>query len=216
MNQTGLDELDEKLKQLAVSAQQHLPLTAGRQLALRLLVQEILCSGRLCYPQRGKFSDSYQDIYDDALQELMLFVCQHIDRYNSERGTVMTWVNMLLERRFFREAIPKVLGRQDIKRVTLSDLDNLTSNSPEESERLTDKLKACIELDPEGFLQAEHIKDYPAANFQALLKRRISGKSWKKIAAEFDLKIPTVSSFYYRCLTKFAAKLKEYCIHDVI
>ncbi|MBD2463163.1 hypothetical protein H6G89_19180 [Oscillatoria sp. FACHB-1407] len=69
MNQTGLDEFDEKLRQLAVSAQQHPPLTAGRQVALRSLVQEVLCSGRLCHPQRGKFSGSYQDIYDEALQE---------------------------------------------------------------------------------------------------------------------------------------------------
>jgi DNA-directed RNA polymerase specialized sigma24 family protein len=214
MNQTGLDEFDEQLRQIAVSAQQHPALSAGRQVALRSLVQAILRSGRLCHPQRGKFSGFYQDIYDEALQELMLFICQHIDRYDSERGSVMAWVNMLLERRFFKEAIPRVMGRPDMKRVTLSDLDDLTS--PEPQETLTDKLKACIEQDPEDVLKAECIKDHPAATFQALLQRRILGQSWKDISVEFDLKIPTVSSFYYRCLTKFSSRLKEYCVHDVI
>lgn len=214
MNQTELDEFDEQLRQLAVSAQQRSPLTAERQMALRSLVQSILRSGRLCRPQRGKFSGFYQDIYDEALQELMLFICQHIERYDSERGTVMAWVNMLLERRFFREAIPKVMGRQDVKRVTLTDLDHLTS--PEPQETLTDKLKACIEQDPDDVLKAEYIKDRPTATFQVLLQRRILGQSWKDISAEFDLKIPTVSSFYYRCLTKFSTQLKAYCIDDVI
>jgi DNA-directed RNA polymerase specialized sigma24 family protein len=216
MNQTGLDEFDEQLRQLAVTAQQHPSLSSGRQSALRSLVQAVLNSGRLCHPQRGKFSGSYHDIYDEALQELMLFICQNIDRYNPERGTVMAWVNMLLERRFFREAIPRVLGKQDVQRVTLDDLENLIAAPPDEPEMLADKLKACIELDPDGLLKAEHIKDHPAANFQMLLRRRVSGDSWKAIADEFDLKIPTVSSFYYRCLTKFAARLKDYCIHDMI
>ncbi|MBD2000119.1 sigma-70 family RNA polymerase sigma factor [Leptolyngbya sp. FACHB-541] len=214
MNQTELDEFNQQLGQLALSAQQHPPLSPERQSALRSLVQAILRSGRLCRPQQGKFSGFYQDIYDEALQELMLFICQHVERYNPERGTVMAWVNMLLERRFFREAIPKVLGRQDVQRVTLSDLDNLTA--PEPQETLTEKLKACIDQDPEDVLKAEYIKDHPAATFQVLLQRRILGKSWKEISAEFDLKIPTVSSFYYRCLTKFSTRLKEYCTHDAI
>ncbi|MBD2066432.1 sigma-70 family RNA polymerase sigma factor [Leptolyngbya sp. FACHB-671] len=214
MNQTELDEFNQQLGQLALSAQQHPLLSPERQSALRSLVQAVLRSGRLCRPQQGKFSGFYQDIYDEALQELMLFICQHIERYNSERGTVMAWVNMLLERRFFREAIPKVLGRQDVQRVTLSDLDNLTA--PEPQETLTEKLKACVDQDPEDILKAEYIKDHPAATFQVLLQRRILGKSWKEISAEFDLKIPTVSSFYYRCLTKFSTRLKEYCTHDAI
>jgi len=48
MNQTGRDELDEQLKQLALIAQQ--TLTRERQLALGQLVQTILNSGRLCRP----------------------------------------------------------------------------------------------------------------------------------------------------------------------
>ena len=213
MHKTEQDEIDEVLKQLALVAQQHPPLTHGRQLALRQLVNGILQSGRLCRPQQGQYSGVYQDIYDEALQELLLFVCQNIDKYDPERGSVMAWVNTLLARRFFREAIPKVLSQQNFRVMTLSELDNLAA--PEETETLTEIFQECIESDPENLFQKEHIENYPAANFQALVKRRIAGQSWKEISADFEIKVSTVSSFYSRCLNKFSSKLKQYCIDNV-
>jgi len=204
------NELDEQLKQLAISAQQHPPLTQGRQLALRKLVNGIVQSGRLGRPQRGQFSGSYEDIYDEAVQELLLYICQNVEKYDPERGSVMAWANVLLERRFFKEAIPKILGKPNLQKMTLSDLDNLAP--PEETESLTEILKECIELDPDNLFKKEYLQNYPAANFQALLQRRILGKSWKEISAEFDINIKTISSFYYRCVNKFSSRLREYCL----
>ncbi len=214
MNQTVFEQLDEQLKQLATIAQQQPPLTKGRQLALTKLVNEIVQSGRLCHPQAGKFIGIYEDIYDEALQDLLLYICQNIDNYNPQRGSVMAWCNVLLERRFFKEAIPKILDKQDLKKMSLSELDNFTL--PEEPPVLTELLRECIEQDSDNIFKKEHIENYPRANFQNLALQRIWGKSWKEIAAEFDLKISTVSSFYYRCLTKFSAKLKECCIEQGI
>ncbi|HAA28738.1 MAG TPA: hypothetical protein DCE56_14940 [Cyanobacteria bacterium UBA8553] len=205
------NELDEQLKQLAILAQQHPPLTQGRQLALRKLVNGIVQSGRLCRPQRGQFSGSYEDIYDEAVQELLLYICQNVEKYNPERGSVMAWVNVLLERRFFKEAIPKILDQQGLQKMTLSDLDNFLPH--EETESLTEILKECVESDPENLFKKECLQNYPAANFQALLQRRILGKSWKEISVEFDINIKTISSFFYRCVNKFSSKLKEYCIN---
>ena len=205
------NELDEQLKQLAILAQQHPPLTQGRQLALRKLVNGIVQSGRLCRPQRGQFSGSYEDIYDEAVQELLLYICQNVEKYNPERGSVMAWVNVLLERRFFKEAIPKILDQQGLQKMTLSDLDNFLPH--EETESLTEILKECVESDPENLFKKEYLQNYPAANFQALLQRRILGKSWKEISVEFDINIKTISSFFYRCVNKFSSKLKEYCIN---
>mgnify|MGYP005837765623 CR=1 FL=1 len=210
MKKTQFDELGEQLEQLALTAQQHPPLTPERQLALRKLVNGIRQSGRLCRPQLGQFLGVYQDIYNEALQELWLYVCQNIDRYDPERGSVMTWVNMLLERRFFKEAIPTILDKQGLKRMTLSDLDNLALT--QENQPLIEVLKECIDSDPENLFKEEYIENYPAANFQALLKRRLSGKSWKEVSAEFDIKVSTITSFYSRCLNKFSAKFKEYCL----
>jgi hypothetical protein len=212
MNQTEKDALDEQLKQLAISAQRHPPLTRERQVALTKLVQAILQSGRLSRPYRGQFSHRYEEIYEEAQQELLVYICQHIDKYNSDLGPVMRWCNVLLERRFFKEAIPKVMDKQGMQRITLPDLDNLPI--PEEPPVLTELLKECIESDSENLFKTEHIENHPAANFQALAIQRILGKSWKEIAVEFDTKIPTVSGFYYRCLNKFSEKLKEYCIES--
>ena len=210
MDKVQNNELDEQLKLLAISAQQHPPLTQGRQLAVRKLVNGIVQSGRLCRPQRGQFSGSYEDIYDEAVQELLLYICQNIEKYDPERGSVMAWVNVLLERRFFKEAIPKILGKPNLQKMTLSDLDNLAP--PEETESLTEILKECIDSDPDNLFKKEYLQNYPAANFQVLLQRRFSGKSWKEISAEFDINIKTLSSFYYRCVNKFSSRLREYCL----
>ena len=102
MDRAKNNELDEQLKQLAILAQQYPPPTQGRQLALRKLVNGIVQSGRLGRPQRGQFSGSYEDIYDEAVQELLLYICQNVEKYDPERGSVMALVNVLLDRRFFK------------------------------------------------------------------------------------------------------------------
>lgn len=205
----GREELDEQLEQLALIAQQHPQGTPKRQLALGQLVGMILTSNRLCHPQRGNFAHRYEEIYEEARQDLLFYVCQNIDKYNPERGGVMAWCNVLLERRFFREAIPKVLDKQDIQKMTLSDLDNIAL--PEESQSLTEVIQECIALDPENLFKTSYIENNPKANFQALIQQRLEGKSWKDISQYFDIKLPTISSFYYRCLNRFASNLKEYC-----
>ncbi|MEM8810803.1 MAG: sigma-70 family RNA polymerase sigma factor [Cyanobacteria bacterium P01_G01_bin.38] len=209
MNQARLDDLNQQLQALAATAQRYPALTRARQAALRQLVNGILQSGRLCRPQKGNFSGAYDDIYAEALQELLLYICQNIDKYSSERGTVMTWVNMLLQRRFFREAIPKVLGKPDMKRVTLPDLETVAA--PETAVTPLDTLKESVEADPEDLFKSAHIRDHPDATFQALLQSRLSDQSWEAIATEFGISVSTASNFYYRCLTKFSSKLKEYC-----
>lgn len=215
MNHSQRDELDSHLLQLAISAQANPPHSGGRQLALTKLISEIVRSGRLCHPQKNQFpSQFYEDIYDEARQELLLYICQNIDKYDAERGSVMAWVNVLLERRFFRDAIQRMQTRQNRTKMTLIDLDNLIA-TPEEAPNLTEIILECIKSDAEDIFKNEHIEKCPQANFQALATRRMSGKSWKEISAEFEMKIPTVSSFYYRCVNRFSSRLKEYCSNEV-
>lgn len=210
MTQATFADLDEHLKQLALVAQQHPPLTQARQSALRQLVNDILRSNRLCSPQRGQFIGIYADIYDEAVQDLMLYVCQNIHKYDPGRGTVMAWVNMLLERRFFREAIPKVMGQPSIQKMALSDLDNLAVSN--QSPTLMETVKACIEADPEDLFKQEHVENRPAANFRAVALQRLAGESWQSISEQFGTNVKTASSFYYRCVAKFSQQLKAYCI----
>ncbi len=210
---TRRDELDSHLLQLAISAQRHPPRSQERQLALTKLVNGIVRAGKLCRPQRSQFSAGvYEDIYNEARQELFLYICQNIDKYEPERASVMAWVNVLLERRFFKDAIRKIQTHRCRMKMTIADLDNFAS--PEKPKDLTEILKAYIESDPEEIFKNEHIEKSPQVNFQALVKRRMSGKSWKEISTEFGMKIPTLSSFYYRCIKKLSPKLKEYCSNE--
>lgn len=210
MDKSQKNELDEQLKQLALTAQQHPKLSQQRQLALTRLINKVMQSRRISRPYKGQFLGIYEEIYDDAVQELLLYICENIEKYDPQRGSVITWINVLLERRFFKEAIPRYLDKPGIQKVTLSELDDIAQ--PKDDKTITEILKECIELDPENLFKQEHLKDEPKVNFQVLCKRRISGSSWEEIADEFNVKIKTVSSFYYRCLNKFSAKLKEYCI----
>jgi len=209
MDKTQLNLLDEELKQLALLAQQGPQVSQAKQGALRQLINQIMHSGRLCRPQSGQFFGVYEDIYDEAIQDLLLYICKNIEKYDPEKGSVMAWVNVLLDRRFFREAIPKVLGQPKYQKVSISDIEEI--HSDEKAPSLTDLLKECLESDPMNLFQREHIEHHPSANFQALALARMAGKSWKEIAEELGLKVSTVSSFYCRCIAKFSDPLRTYC-----
>lgn len=208
MNRVQGCELDERLKQLAVKARQYPSLSVERQQTLAQLVRGILTSGRLSRPYQGQFQRVYEDIYDEAKQELLLYICQKIDCYDPEKSPVMRWANFLLEKRFFVEAIPKVIGQKSPQR-TLKELEMM--NDYGDSPSLAELLKQYIETDPDDLFKKEHIENYPQANFQAIATRLLAGKTWKEISEELGIKIPTLSSFYRRGLQKFKAKLQAYC-----
>jgi DNA-directed RNA polymerase specialized sigma24 family protein len=209
MNQIQLDRLNEQLKQLALVAQKSEPRTKQRQLALTKMIGKILQSGKLCRPRSYRHVGIYEDVYNEAVQELFLYICEKIDKYDPERGEVIAWCNVLLERRFFRTAMQKLSQQQNFRQLTNLEIENLAL--AKESPLLTEILQECIESDPENLFKGERIKNCQTVNFQILAKRRMSGTSWKEIASEFDITISTLSSFYYRCLNKFTAKLKKYC-----
>ncbi|MEH2042924.1 sigma-70 family RNA polymerase sigma factor [Nostoc sp.] len=205
-------QLDEQLKDLAIAAQQYTHLTKEKRIALTRLINAIWQSGKLVRPYKGQFQLLYQDIYDEAVQNLFFYLCQdnNINKYNPERGEVMTWINMLLTKRFFPEAIPKIIGKENEINLETSHMENIPSSQPMS---LFEQVRECIETDPELIFCKEHIKGHPEANFQAIAKRRCSGISWKEISAEWGIGITSLHSFYQRCLEKFAVKFHEYlCI----
>ncbi|MGF1497337.1 MAG: sigma-70 family RNA polymerase sigma factor [Elainellaceae cyanobacterium] len=206
------NQLDEQLKQYAIAAQQHPKRSPEQQIALRKLVTGILTSGRLCRPQPGQYPGRYDDIYSEAVQDLVLFICENIDKYSPETAPVLVWVNMLLRRRFFNEAIPKVLDKPGITRISLHGVEHLDISSPTPTKTLTELLEECIDADPENLFSATRIVGRPDITFQLIMKRRLSGHSWEDISEEFDIKLSTASSFYYRSLNRFAAKLRDYCL----
>ncbi len=231
MDNTPPDELDTRLDtrllQLAQLAQQHLPRTKERRIALTKLVEEInRQSYRLVHPSSSQYP-SYlcPDIFSLALQKLLFFIFHpdtNIDSYKSDRGTVRVWINIKLHKRFFGEAKDelietRVVNGELLQITNLSDWNSaieqqmLKNNPYSDKNSISEDLLKFIQDDPEGLFQTEHINNYPHANFRSVALSLIAGKSWREISAELGIEaISTTSSFYYRCVKKFAPKLKAY------
>jgi hypothetical protein len=225
MNQqdNGSDQppLDDRLRHLAMAAQQHPPKSQARQWALSRLINAISRSKRLSRPRRDQFQEFYEEIYAEAVQRLFAYVCEKIDRYSPDRGEVLQWVNFLLNQRFFieasREVLPVVYQGIDPKRFQRITLDDLDRNNPSEVNPqliplLSQEVMQCLEDDPEGLFQAAYVANFPNANFQVLALRRLTGYSWQEISSELNISAQTLSSFYQRSLIKFTPKFKEYLL----
>ena len=87
-------------------------------------MEGIFHSGRLCYPRRGQFRHIYDEIRNEAIQNLFFFICNNIDRYQPERAPVMRWANYLLACRFFEEAIGIVLGDPRLPTASVENYDS--------------------------------------------------------------------------------------------
>ncbi len=205
---------EQQLKELALEAQQHPLGTTARRIALSKLFDGIYRSGRLCHPYKGQFQGVYEQIYNEAVQDLCFYICKRIEMYKPERGEFMTWVNTLLRKRFFREAIPKIIGTANGIKIVYG-LENLEDLVCEESKDEDDhisafqKIRRHIEEDPSGIFREAHIKKYPKANFREIALKRWSGVSWKEISDDLNIPIPTLSNFYQRCLEEFRSELRN-------
>ncbi len=204
---------DEQLRELAIAAQGHPQKSRDRQEALTRLVEAIRQSGRLRRPRLSQFAECYEDIYDEALQELMLYICKNIEKYDPKRGPVLRWVNYLMEKRFFVEAIATVLGDKDSPEIYVDDVESL-NNLEEETPFLSDMIRDCLEEDPDNLFKNKYVENHPKANFQILAKYRWEGRKWKEISAEFRVSVSTLSSFYERGLKEFAPIFKLYLSNE--
>ena len=210
------NKLDEHLKQLSKEAQQSSPKSRERQIALNKLLNLIIKSGKIIYPYRNQSKGLYEEIYAEALQNLFVFICTRIEDYNPERGDFLTWVNFLFQRRFFPEAASyymQITSTNKLNRRCLSlDIEDyeLIPSNYQSSNSLYDELMDYLKEDYEYIFRNTYLAKRPSVNFQKLAIKRLSGASWQEIAEEYKVPVPTLSSFYQRCLTKFAPKFKEY------
>ncbi len=211
---------EQQLQQLALEAQQYPLGTTARRRIISKIIDVIYRSRQLVHPYPGQFQGVYDDIYQEAVQNLFLYICKNIEKYDPERGEFMTWVNMLLSKRFFREAIPKIIGKTheiNVENSVLENLENLTFKENKDKDDYVStflKIRRYIELDPNGIFQQAQIKKHPHANFREIAIKRWSGISWKEISDELNIPIPTLSNFYQRSLEKFRDELRELCELD--
>ena len=200
---------DGQLKNLALEAQRHPPHTELRQHALGELIEAIRLSGKLSRPHRTRFSPQfYELLYEEAVNQTLIYVCRKIDNYDPERGQVkkfMNWVNFRLDRdildtsRKFSDPPGKVPLPPD------PFIPFPQNNSPS----LFDKVRELIEEDAKNIFNRAHVRNHPEANFQVIALARFSGKSWEEISSEFRISVPTLSSFFQRCCEKFRPEFRK-------
>ncbi|TAH16846.1 MAG: hypothetical protein EAZ10_19965 [Oscillatoriales cyanobacterium] len=197
------DEIDDRLKQLAIAAQNHQPKTLGRQKAVTRLVMEIEKYKIINCPQNTKFSYAiYQEICAEAKQELMFRISREIHNYRPEKE-VSQWVNFLIVK-CFQETTPKVIGRKDLQTVYYGDMEPVFNQMEKqqvqhESCQVGADLIDMILEDPGNVFENEVSKKHPNVNFKVLLiKRVIEDASLQQISEELGVSVSTLSSFYHR------------------
>jgi DNA-directed RNA polymerase specialized sigma24 family protein len=200
---------DARLKQLALEIQQLSPQTELRQHLLGELIKAIRLSDKLCRPHRQKFAPAfYELLYEEAVNETLLYVCQNIDKYDPQRGRdkkFITWVNFHLDKLVI-ECRRKFGNLETNFFASLADIEKI--EIPEAPSLLSDLIREYIEEDAENLFRQAQIENQPRANFRAIALARFAGKSWEEISAELGIAVPTLSSFYRRCCQKFASKFK--------
>lgn len=202
--------LDDRLTQLAITAQKYQHQTLERQIALTKLMREIFKSGKLAVLRKNEYYHLYDYVFDEAIQELLIYICRNIEKYDPQKGSMMQWIFFLFYHRYIKQAFQKIHKEQNQQNI-IRKLLALDKHINEKKPSLSDLVRACIEADPENICKSKHIQNHPEANFQFLAIRRFSSHHWKDIAADLNLSVPTVSGFYYRSAVKLAPKLKKYC-----
>lgn len=209
------DEIDDRLKQLAIAAKNHQPKTLGRQQAVTRLIMEIEKHQIINCPQNPNFSYAiYREICAEAKQELMFRISREIHNYRQDKE-VRQWVNFLIIK-CFQETTPQVIGKKDLGTLYYGDMDLVfkqmeKQQTEDESYQLGAALIEMIAEDPGDVFEDEVMKKYPHVNFRLLLiKRVIEDASLQQISEELGVSISTLSSFYQRSLEKFTPRFREY------
>ncbi len=202
-----MQAFDDELTRLMLAAQRHPPLSERRQETLEALFQETQRSGRLWQP-RDNFD---KDVYEDAVQELFLYICEKVEKYDPSRAPFLGWVNMLLSKRFYILAL-SIANERYIRRFTTSyEVDELANaqSSDEEVPLLMEQVKQCINYELKELLQSKHMKERPEVNIQILLQRRLAKEKWKDISADLEIQITSLHNFYQRTLEKIRPIIKN-------
>lgn len=194
-----------KLKErLVEEACKHPPGSAARQKNLTQII-------RLVTPQLWR--ENTPD-YQDALQQTWLYFCRNIcvgkentgEPYDKSRSAIVTWLNFYLKKRLQdlyerRLKEPTITSPPDLNK-TSDPLENIPAEP--DIPPLLEQVKQWVEADPNGELSRIHIINSSDVTAQVLILRRLPPEtSWKDLAAEYNLSISTLSSFYQRqCLPR--------------
>lgn len=223
----SLEELAMKAKNAAIQAkddslnsQVRQQALLDKQTALSELMGILMERIQTEIPKTNNISLS-DYIYEETLQNVLIYISTNIHKYQPESGCVMSWVFFLLNRRknnVFKwlnwngKVTYKSEGRD--KYGDEYDIDFIETYQPPNVNPLpSEKLMAFIKEDPEGLLANKLFNHNPRASFQTILLKKVEeDKSWKEITEELELGNThgPIYCFYQRCCKEFTPYFQKY------
>jgi hypothetical protein len=210
--------LNQVLLELMLTAQRHMPGSRERQKALSQLFRQLKQPGVLARPRSNQFQGFYNDIYEEAVQRLFIYIHKNLDAYTAERGTVLAWVNFLFCQRFFIEAsrdfMPTGYRGMNMRQVTIISVDDLDrtiveSRSQQSTDSSLHTLRSYLQEDPQGSFSDAHIEKHPEISFRWIALQRLDGYGWRELSEQSGISPTTLSSFYQRNFKKFLLRIKQ-------
>ena len=205
LNSVG-DDLNERLKRLVVEACSYPKDSKARREKLSEIVRKVKRSGKL-----WKENTPY---YQDALQEMWLFLCENVERYKpneSSSCSVLTWLDINLkwqlqdfrqanyvESRSIADSFPKPRNKSGFQQgETFEALDFLPS--PPSIPPILEEVRYWAQTDTDGELRKNHVKGRTDVNCQILILLRLPPEIlWNRIANKMGLPESTIANFYKR------------------
>lgn len=202
----------KSLEDLALEVQQHAPDSYKRQIAMTKLIRTLLASGKIYCQNKHNFPP---EVYEEALQEAFLALCEKIDEYDRTQASILTCFNKLLGWRFFdaskrymKHARRCVSLDNPIGDTDIPFLDAIAQPVP--TPKPYDRLREYFDKDPEGLLSQKHVKGRPEVNFRAIVLGRLAEKPWKQLSDDWGISVSTLSRFYQRSCQHFASHVLAY------
>lgn len=218
---TLASDLDTELGQLAIAARDCAAGDYRRTSYLTRLISRVQTSKKLARPTTatiGRSHPAYEEIYQEACSDLWEWACRNIHKYDETRGSVISWLNFYLGRRFFPEAAKRLLGFDR----------PLATQSEDQKESIWEKIPDLSEPEPTSgialyFLQtsaylreSQHpdldkcVKGIPEATLRQILGYKLEGKTLAEIATIFGSNYSTINSFYRRKRDTIFQDIREF------
>lgn len=184
-----MNELDLKLRQLIASAQL-LPLKSLER-------QQLLAKVHLLVMKSGKLWKEHTSYYNDALQEMWEYCCEHLEEYNPDIKGPIVWLDDELKKRLRRMRDGK--NRQQRRFFTAIQTEQGAINNPIDNivaspdiqpvMKIWERTIYWVQNDLDGRLRSICFRKRPEINAQALILKRLPPDTlpWQAIAAEFQL-----------------------------
>jgi hypothetical protein len=191
----------DRFQTLILAARQHPRESRERNRYLTQLIREL--SPLLWRADTSHYADAQQQMW-------RFFVERGIDTYNPASGSLVSWLNSHLwyrhqdlvrqaaQRQCHERAIAPAAEIEQGYPATIRDLPAPEYGSLE----MLEQVRQWVETDAEQQLRRIRLRDRPQVNAQILILLRLPAETpWKQISAQFQVAVPTLSSFYRRnCL----------------